>query len=158
MNNDWDALLGAVVRGLRDQVAPQVEDEQARIQLHAAIYVLENLRLQGGWSTQLLMRHVQAQQSFFATLRTALPDAGPPLPAAQHAPRDIARLRSEGDAAINSVIDLLHGMPPAQRGEGHAQAAAALSAYLRETVAIDRGATAKSMMLELSGPGSQTLD
>jgi hypothetical protein len=91
-------------------------------------------------------------------LRAARPDAGLPVPAPAHATCDIEQVRDDGDAAITAAIEMLRGLPPAQRHAGHAIAEAAIGAYLRETVAIDRGATAKSMMLELSGPGSQPLD
>jgi len=159
MNNDWDALMGAVVRGLREQVVPHVGDAQALVQLHAAIYVLDNLRKQGGWSPALLLRQVEAQQVLFAALREALPGASLPLPESMQAPlRNIEQLRDEGDIAVNTVTDMLNALPAGQRGPAHARAGAAVSAYLRAVVAIDRGATAKSMMLELSGPGSQLLD
>jgi hypothetical protein len=158
MNADWDALLGALDRCLRHEVAPHLDNEQARIQLNAAIYVLANLRLQGGWSAALVRRHVQAQLEFFEALRQSWPDSGQVLPAASDPPRDIEQARLDGDAAINRVVDWLDGVAPAQRDGRYDAAQAALAAYLRRAVTIDRGATAKSMMLELSGPGSQRLD
>ena len=158
MNSDWDRLLGALDLCLRQQVAPHVDNEQARIQLNAAIYVLSNLRLQGGWSALLLARHVRAQQEFFKALRQAWPDSGLQLPGAPGAALDIEQARNEGDIAVNAVIERLDAIAPSQRDKTYEAARAALVAYLRAAVAIDRGATAKSMMLELSGPGSQPLD
>ncbi|MBG9388025.1 hypothetical protein [Caenimonas aquaedulcis] len=157
MNNDWGQLLGALAAGLRAQVAPHLATEQARIQLHAVIYALGNLQLQGGWSSAQLLQHVQAQRQFAGTVKTLLPDAAPLFAASEADNLDVAQSRDRGDAAINALIDRLYGVPAAKRDAAWQAARQALSDHLRATLAIDRQRTAKSMMHELSGPGSEQL-
>jgi hypothetical protein len=156
MNNDWDGLLDALATGLRTQVAPHLATEQARIQLNAVVYALANLRLQGGWSAALLLEHVQAQQELFARVRELLPESGLQFPAADEV-NDVTLARDRGDEAVNALIDHLCATPPAERGAAWHAARAALVDHLRRGVAIDRRRTAKSMMHELSGPGSEQL-
>ncbi|MEO8297110.1 MAG: hypothetical protein ABI574_04805 [Burkholderiales bacterium] len=156
MINEWDRLLGAVVQSLRAQVAPHLANETAGVQLNAAIYILNNLRLQGGWSNALQHSQVAAQQQLFATLRTTGlgPEVEPPSAAVS---TDPLAQRKRADEAIVALIDQLASVPAARRDPAFETAHRALMAYLRESVALDCAATARSMMKEMSGSGSESL-
>jgi hypothetical protein len=157
MNNDWDQLLAALATGLRTQVAPHLATEQARIQLNAVVYALDNVRLQGSWSSAVLLEHVRAQQHFFATIESMFAHRATEFPGAGSGVLDVMQLRDRGDEAINAFIDRQYEVPVPERDGNWHQARLALVEHLRATLAIDRRRTAKSMMHELSGPGSEQL-
>jgi hypothetical protein len=63
MNAELQALFRAVITTLREDVRPQVADEQARIQLAAVLDILGKLQGMTAWAPDALQQQAQALQA-----------------------------------------------------------------------------------------------
>jgi hypothetical protein len=81
MNADLSALLRAVALALREDVRPHVADEQARIQLAAALDVLGKLEGMAAWAPDALRQQAQLLQAGCAAFEARVAQAGLRLPA-----------------------------------------------------------------------------
>jgi hypothetical protein len=162
MNNSVQALCGAVIRSLKDEVLPCVADPYARGQLAAALYVLGNFERAAGWRPDEIQDETARTKAAVDVAADGLRALGIPAAAAAPstgnsvagvgAPRSAEEERNSVNAEVCALFDCLDGL------QRHGQVTPAIRAIedalldrVIESVQEEKRRIAPSMMKQMTG-------
>ena len=156
MINSVPALCRTLSASLRRDVLPHIDDAFARSQLSAAIYVLNNLERQAGWSNPRVAGQAARADEAIAAVRSSALGLGIELPCiAPSTGLDASTDEARRDAADAQICAWFDWFADTRKNGTQTPELRQLEAKLLEqamqSVAEDRHLVAPSMMREMSG-------
>lgn len=155
MNNSFERIIDGMIHTLRSEVIPNVGTEFARGQAFGVIYMLNSIRLRGGWSVDFFARQLAMLDAFNATVRPLLTQTDAPELPDTHAHETATAIELQavfeaGQERICGLIDWAFRQPKDPRAPEAQQLIDALRKYVGEQIRWEITTSAKPMFAEIS--------